>query len=95
MAERIILHCDANSFFASVELLLHPEYKDAPVAVCGSEEERRGIVLAKNAVAKKYGIETAETVYSAKKKCPQLVILPPHYDQYVKYSRELNRIYER
>ena len=95
MAERTILHCDANSFFASVELLLHPEYKDAPVAVCGSEEERRGIVLAKNAVAKKYGIETAETVYSAKKKCPQLVILPPHYDQYVKYSRELNRIYER
>ena len=95
MAERIILHCDANSFFASVELLFHPEYKDAPVAVCGSEEERRGIVLAKNAIAKKYGIETAETVYSAKKKCPQLVILSPHYDQYVKYSRELNRIYER
>ncbi len=95
MEDRIILHCDANSFFASVELLFHPEYQDVPVAVCGSEQERRGIVLAKNLPAKKYGIETAETVYSAKKKCPHLVILSPHYDQYVKYSRALNAIYER
>lgn len=95
MADRTILHCDANSFFASVELLFHPEYKDFPVAVCGSAEERRGIVLAKNLPAKRYGIETAETVYSAKKKCPHLVILPPHYDLYMKYSHELNKIYAR
>lgn len=95
MSDRIILHCDANSFFASVELLFHPEYKDLPVAVCGSEQERRGIVLAKNPTAKKYGIETAETVFSAKKKCPHLIILAPHYDQYVRYSRALNEIYAR
>ena len=95
MADRIILHCDANSFFASVELLFHPEYKNVPVAVCGSAEERRGIVLAKNHIAKTFGIETAETVFSAKKKCPHLVILSPHYDEYVKYSHALNEIYGR
>ena len=70
MEDRVILHCDANSFFASVELLFHPEFKDLPMAICGSSEDRRGIILAKNQVAKGYGIETAETVFSAKKKCP-------------------------
>ena len=93
--ERTILHCDCNSFFASVETALNPSYRNVPMAVCGSQEDRHGIVLAKNQVAKKYGIETAETVYSAKKKCPSLVILSPHYDQYVKYSQALNEIYGR
>ncbi len=95
MKERIILHCDCNSFFASVETVLNPEYRDVPMAVCGSEEDRHGIVLAKNELAKKYGIVTAETVFSAKKKCPSLVIAEPHYNKYTEYSRRVNEIYSR
>ncbi len=92
-AERVILHCDCNSFFASVETALNPAYRGVPMAVCGSEEDRHGIVLAKNELAKKYGIATAETVYSARKKCPNLVIAKPHYDAYSEYSRRVNAIY--
>ena len=95
MSDRVILHCDCNSFFASVETALNPEYKNVPMAVCGSEENRHGIVLAKNELAKKYGIVTAETVYSARKKCPSLVIAKPHYSEYAKYSRRVNDIYAR
>jgi len=80
--DRSILHCDMNSFFASVELLAHPELRDRPVAVCGNPKERRGIVLAKNEAAKKFGIKTAETIWSARQKCPGLVLLPPHHDRY-------------
>lgn len=74
---------------------MHPEYKDVPMAVCGSVDDRHGIVLAKNELAKKYGIETAETVYSAKKKCRELVIAPPHHLEYIKFSRRVNEIYSR
>ena len=95
MSDRVILHCDCNSFFASVETVLHPEYRDVPMAVCGSQEDRHGIVLAKNELAKKYGVKTAETVVSAKRKCPSLVIAPPHHKEYVKYSRLVNEIYAR
>ena len=91
--ERTILHCDCNSFFASVETALNPSYRDVPMAVCGSQEDRHGIVLAKNEIAKKYGIQTAETVYSAKKKCPSLVIASPHYKEYEIYSQKVNAIY--
>lgn len=93
MGERVILHCDCNSFFASVETALNPEYKNVPMAVCGSVDDRHGIVLAKNELAKKYDIKTAETVYSAKKKCPSLVIAKPHHEEYVKYSKLANQIY--
>ena len=92
---RVILHCDCNSFFASVEAALNPAYKDVPMAVCGSVEDRHGIVLAKNELAKKYGIKTAETVYSARKKCPNLVIAKPHYSEYEKFSKRVNEIYLR
>ena len=92
---RTILHCDCNSFFASVETALNPAYRDVPMAVCGSTEDRHGIVLAKNEMAKKFGIVTAETVFSAKKKCPGLVIASPHYDEYVRYSEAVNAIYAR
>jgi len=95
MGERVILHCDCNSFFASVETALNPEYKNVPMAVCGSVDDRHGIVLAKNELAKKYDIKTAETVYSAKKKCPSLVIVKPHHEEYVKYSRLANQIYSK
>ena len=95
MQDRVILHCDANSFFASVETALNPEYKDVPIAVCGSTENRHGIVLAKNEYAKSYGIKTAETVYSAKKKCPNLVTVSPHYDKYLEFSQRVNEIYAK
>ena len=92
--ERVILHCDCNSFFASVETALNPAYKNVPMAVCGRTEDRHGIVLAKNELAKKCGIQTAETVYSAKKKCPNLAICDAHYDKYAEYSQRVNRIYQ-
>ncbi len=92
---RVILHCDCNSFFASVETALDPRYKNVPMAVCGSEADRHGIVLAKNELAKKYGIKTAETVFSAKKKCPGLVIASPHHSEYVRFSKRVNEIYAR
>ncbi len=91
--DRVILHCDCNSFFASVETVLNPEYKSVPMAVCGNVADRHGIVLAKNELAKKYGIQTAETVASAKRKCRGLVIASPHYGEYVKYSKAVNEIY--
>lgn len=93
--ERVILHCDCNNFFASVELKKYPQYKNSPVAVCGRESERHGIVLAKNEVAKKRGIYTAQTVAEARRVCPDLVILEPHYDEYVAYSLAVRKIFER
>lgn len=84
-----------DGFYASVELLEHPELKDSPVAVCGNPENRHGIILAKNAQAKKYGIKTAETVWQAKKKCPGLRLLPPHHHKYKAYSLKINEIYQR
>ena len=95
LSDRVILHCDCNSFFASVETALHPEYKNVPMAVCGSVEDRRGIVLAKNELAKKYNVQTAETVFSAKKKCPMLVIAEPHHNLYSEFSKRVNDIYKR
>ena len=77
MKDRIILHCDLNNFFASVSLLYNPTLKNLPVAVCGDKESRRGIVLAKNEIAKSFGVKTAEAIFEAKSKCPDLVILPP------------------
>ena len=90
---RVVLHSDMNNFFASVECMLRPEISAFPVAVCGSEEERHGIVLAKNYKAKEYGIVTAEPVRSALKKCPKLVVVEPHYDLYMEYSRRAREIY--
>ena len=93
--ERVILHCDCNSFFASVELLSHPELQGVPVAVCGNPESRHGIILAKNEPAKQYHIQTAETVYSALRKCPGLTLLAPHHERYTHYSKIINEIYGR
>ncbi|WP_298021429.1 DNA polymerase IV [uncultured Dysosmobacter sp.] len=92
--DRIILHCDLNCFYASVELLSHPDLRDVPMAVCGDPTSRHGIILAKNEPAKKYGVQTAETIWQAKKKCPDLVLLPPHHALYREYSRKVNAIYD-
>lgn len=90
---RAILHCDLNNYFASVECLSHPEWRDVPMAVCGSVEERHGIVLAKNYPAKAYGIKTGDTVYQARAKCPSLIIAPTHYSEYMRYSKIVRDIY--
>ena len=83
---RIILHSDMNSFFASVETLYCPELRDVPMAVCGSQASRSGIVLAKNNLAKAAGVKTAEAIWQAKEKCPELVMVSPHYERYSYYS---------
>ena len=91
--ERVILHCDLNSFYASVELLSKPELRDLPVAVCGDPESRKGIILAKNEPAKAFGVKTAETIWQARQKCPGLILLPPHHGSYREFSRVVNEIY--
>lgn len=91
--DRTILHCDLNSYYASVELLAHPELKNVPVAVCGDPEGRHGIILAKNEPAKRYGVVTAETIWQAKRKCPELVLLPPHHELYQEYYEKINQLY--
>lgn len=90
---RTILHCDLNSFYASVELLSHPDLRQQPVAVCGDPDSRKGIILAKNEPAKRCGVKTAETIWQARQKCPDLVLLPPHHDQYRQFSHIINDIY--
>ena len=91
---RTILHCDLNSFYASVEIFLNPSLRGKPVAVCGSKEERHGIVLAKSDEAKACGVKTAEAIWEAQRKCPGLIIIPPHYEEYVRFSRMVRNIYE-
>ena len=91
--DRVIFHCDLNSFYASVELLNRPELRHLPVAVCGDPASRHGIILAKNEPAKRFGIQTAETVWQAREKCPRLVLLPAHREKYLDFSRRINRLY--
>ena len=93
MSDRIILHCDCNGFFASVEMLSQPHLASVPMAVAGDPESRHGIILAKNELAKAYGIKTAETIWQAKQKCPDLVLVPPHHDKYHEISKRVNEIY--
>lgn len=93
--DRVILHSDMNSFYASVEIMLNPELRNKPVAVGGSTEERHGIILTKNQIAKKYGIKTGMVNWEAKLLCPDLVIITPHYEQYIKYSKMAREIYSR
>ena len=92
--DRVILHADCNSYFASVESIDHPEYKLVPMAVCGDPELRHGIILAKNELAKAYHIQTAETIYSAKKKCPDLLLVPAHHEKYIAVCERINAIYD-
>ena len=95
MADRVILHSDLNNCYASIECMLHPELKGKYIAVCGSTEDRHGIVLAKNQLAKKCGVKTGEAVWQARQKCPQLMVVPPHMDQYLKFSKIVRAIYLR
>ncbi len=92
--ERVILHCDANSFYASVECLYRPEIREKPVAVSGDPEARHGIILTKNTIAKRYGVKTGEAIWQAKQKCPELVCVPPDFPLYVRFSGKMRKIYE-
>ena len=93
--DRVILHCDLNSFYASVELLSYPELRGKPVAVCGDPGSRHGIILAKNEPAKAMGVRTAETIWQAQRKCPALILLPAHHEKYRYYSVLASEIYGR
>lgn len=93
MAERLIFHCDCNNFFASCECLERPELKNVPMAVAGSPEDRVGIVVAKNDLAKKCGVKTTDTVWQAKKKCPEIVFVPPRHRYYKEISDKVNAVY--
>ena len=92
---RTILHSDLNCFYASVEMMLNPALRDKAVAVCGSTEDRHGIVLAKSEKAKKAGIKTGMVNWEARQLCPELITVPPQYDQYLKYSELTRNIYKR
>lgn len=93
--DRAILHSDLNSFYASVEIMLNPSLRDMAIAVCGSTEDRHGIVLAKSEKAKKAGIKTGMVNWEARQKCPGLLMVPPQYEQYLKYSKLTREIYQR
>ncbi len=85
---------DQNCFYASVEMQRHPELRDKPLAVCGSQEERHGIVLAANYIAKPYGVKTGMAVWQARQRCPHLVMLPPDMGEYIRFSQMAREIYE-
>jgi len=93
--KRVILHSDLNNFYASVECLYNPEIRNKPVAVCGSQSTRHGIVLAKNLYAKSYGVKTGEPIWQARSKCPKLVVVRPNYSQYLRFSSLAIDIYRR
>lgn len=91
---RTICHSDLNGFYASVEQLLNPSLRGKPVAVCGSTEERHGIVLAKSELAKRAGVKTGMVNHEARRLCPGLIMVPPHFDEYVEYSKLARQVYE-
>lgn len=91
--DRVILHVDMNNFYASVETLYHPEYAKVAMAVAGDRESRHGIILAKNMLAKEKGVKTAEPIWQAQRKCPGLVLAPPHHELYAAYSEKAKKLY--
>ena len=95
MAETLILHSDLNCYYASVEMNEHPELRGKQVAVCGSTENRHGIVLTASYPAKRAGVKTGMANWQAKQTCPGLIMVEPHYDLYLHYSRIVRSIYKR
>lgn len=93
--ERVILHSDINNCYASIECLYDPALRGKPVAVAGSVEARHGIILAKSEPAKRCGVKTGEAIWQAQRKCHDLIIVPPHFDRYAKYSELVRNIYRR
>ena len=95
LGERTILHSDMNCFYASVEMMLDPSLRGKAVAVCGSTENRHGIVLAKSELAKKAGVKTGMVNWEARQRCPDLIMVKPQYEQSLKYSELARNIYQR
>lgn len=95
MTGEVILHSDMNSYYYSVEAMLDPSLRGKAVAVCGSTEDRHGIVLAKSEMAKRAGVKTGMVTWEAQQLCRNLVVVPPQYDEYIKYSRLAHEIYYR
>ena len=93
MKERTILHVDLNNFYAGVERILNPELNDKFIGVCGSIENRHGIILAKSENAKKLGVKTGMVIKDALKLCPELVLVEANHDNYIKYSKLVRDIY--
>ncbi len=93
--KRIILHCDLNNFYASVECVKNPALYGKCVAVCGSEDDRHGIVLAKSQPAKLCGVKTGDTIIEARRKCGNLIVVQPDFDTYYDYSEKVKSIYSR
>ncbi len=93
MLKRVIFHIDMNNFYASVECLLNPSLKNYAVAVAGDPNKRTGIILAKNYLAKVYGVKTGEAIWEAKQKCPTLITVAPHFDKYQEFSEKAHKIY--
>ena len=93
--KRVILHSDMNNFYATVECMLEPRLRNKNVVVGGSVDERHGIVLAKNYGAKACGVKTGDVIWQARQKCPDLIVVPPHYEQYLKFSQLAREIYSR
>lgn len=83
---RVVLHMDANSFYASVEVAYAPQLRGLPVSVGGDVEARHGIVLASTPEAKKKGVKTGMALYEAKQHCPNLIIIQPNFDRYKRFS---------
>lgn len=92
--EKTILHIDCNKFYASVECLYRPEIRNKPVAVGGSAESRHGIILTKNEIASQYGLVVGEPLWKARQKCPDLIIVPPNFPLYLRFSKLARKIYE-
>ncbi|MBQ7202580.1 MAG: DNA polymerase IV [Eubacterium sp.] len=92
--DRTILHIDCNKFYASVECLYRPEIRDKPVAVGGNPETRHGIILTKNEIASKYNLTVGEPIWQAMQKCPELVVVPPNYPLYLRFSKLCRKVYE-
>ena len=92
--ERTILHVDCNKFYASVECLYRPDIRDKPVAVGGNPETRHGIILTKNEIASKYGLTVGEPLWKAYQKCPDLIVVPPNYPLYLRFSKLCRKVYE-
>lgn len=92
--DRIILHSDINNFYASVECLYNPSIRNEPVAVGNNSDTTYGVVLAKNYLAKKFQIKTGESLWEAKRKCPELVIVPANFDRYLRFSKMAIAIYK-
>jgi DNA polymerase-4 len=91
---RTVMLADCQSFYASVEKAAHPEYQDKPLAVCGDPLRRSGIVLAACPIAKSFGVTTAERIGDAIGKCPDIIVVKPRMQEYIRVSLQITDIYK-